>query len=58
MYGAVGDLASKLWLIAPLVVVVAVGLAVVFAGFGVFLWKLLAQLFSTMTGGYCPHPLC
>jgi len=49
---------SKLWLIAPLLLVMTFGVLVFFTGFGLFLWKLLAQLFSTMTGGYCPYPLC
>ncbi|HXX87492.1 MAG TPA: hypothetical protein VEH86_03485 [Candidatus Acidoferrum sp.] len=51
-------MASRLWLIAPLLVVVAVASAILFAGFGIFLWRLLASLFRAMTGGYCPTPLC
>lgn len=51
-------MASRLWLIAPLLVVVALASLVLFAGFGLLLWRVLSSLFSSWTGGYCPHPLC
>ena len=51
-------MASKIWLIAPLVAVIIVALLLVTGSFGLFLWEFLAGLFRAMTGGYCPHPLC